>query len=165
MVLDYKRCITLESRAHVTLQPYGQTLPIILVRHWDYRSIGAKPELVRVTVRWNFSGSAFLRTEKKWEARNSSGPEKSSFPAKKIPFPVSASVTGVSFAANGRGGFYREPRLNKSESVALDRHLDFDAQNANVVEGSMRRSSTERNVASSSSSSFAPLSPHSIDER
>ena len=83
----------------------------------------------------------------------------------KIPFPVSASVTGVSFAANGRGGFYREPRLNKSESVALDRHLDFDAQNANVVEGSMRRSSTERNVASSSSSSFAPLSPHSIDER
>ena len=86
MVLDYKRCITLESRAHVTLQPYGQTLPIILVRHWDYRSIGAKPELVRVTVRWNFSGSAFLRTEKKWEARNSSGPEKSSFPAKKFHF-------------------------------------------------------------------------------
>ena len=72
-------------------------------------------------------------------------------------------MTGVSFA-NCRNGFYREPRLNKSESTALDRRADaLDVENDNVEASStMRRSSTERNVAFSTS---APLSPHSIDER
>ncbi len=71
---------------------------------------------------------------------------------------VSASVTGISFA-NARNGLYREPRLNKSESTALDRRYDVDAENDNV-EVSMKRSVAERSVATS-----APLSPHSIDER
>jgi hypothetical protein len=78
----------------------------------------------------------------------------------------------VSYANyNVGGGLYREPRLNKSESTALDRrNVDYDADKRNV---------DRRNVEYDAENNFdpaakkptpdrsapAPLSPNSIDER
>jgi hypothetical protein len=63
-------------------------------------------------------------------------------------------VAGLTFAntSGGRHALYRDPRLNKSDSTALDRRMADADNNCDVA--------TRKAVTA-----FAPLSPHSIDER